>query len=100
MSTVLNRSSVKKYALVISETRRAGKFTRVGLEFFERCEVIMESELRAIPASVVVDLPPGAGLTFITKLTRSKAEEKLDILARKIIYTEVMRHPSLGCTLK
>lgn len=100
MSTVLNRSSVKKYALAVSETKRAGKFSRVGEEFYLRCEANLESTLRRL-AQFGSDAPPVApGHTFITRVAREKAEEKLEELAKRIIYTEVMSHPSIGMTLK
>lgn len=98
MSTVLNRSSVKKYALKVSTERRAGKFTRVGEEFFLRCEAHLESEIRSL--SYGTTAPPAPGVSFITKVARAKAEEKLEDLAMRIIYSEVMQHPSLGVTLK
>lgn len=98
--TVLNRSTVKKYALAVSETRRAGKFTRVGEEFFLRCEANLESAIRGL-AGPDSDAPPVApGFTFITRTSREKVEEKLEALAKRIIFLEVLRHPSLGCTLK
>lgn len=99
MSTVLNRSSVKKYALAVSTTRRAGKFTRVGEKFFLRCEAHLESEIRAI-SPCGTSAPPAPGVSFVTKVARAKAEEKLEDLAMRIIYSEVMQHPSLGVTLK
>lgn len=99
MSTVLNRSSVKKYALAISAGHRASKFSRVGEEFFLRCEARLESEIRALGLSG--ENPPTAGgISFITKVARDKASEKLELLAQRIIFSEVMKHPSLGCTLK
>lgn len=99
MSTVLNRSSVKRYALAVSAARRADKFSRVSEEFLLRCESKLESEIRAI-AGDYSDTLPLDNLSFITKVARVKAEEKLESLARRIIYMEVLKHPSLGCTLK
>lgn len=101
MSTVLNRASVKKYALAVSAGGRASKFSRVGSEFYLRCEARLESEIRALaPGESPSPIPPVGGISFVTKVARDKAEEKLEELAKRIIYTEVMRHPSLGCTLK
>lgn len=96
--TVLNRASVKRYALAVSAGCRASKFSRVGEEFLLRCEARMESAIRAL-SPVECPLPAG-GITFVTKTARDKAEEKLETLAQRIIYSEVMKHPSLGCTLK
>lgn len=95
--TVINRAAAKRYALGISATRRAGKFTRVGVEFLERCEARLEAEIRALSGTEEI---PTTNLVLVTKLARSKAEEKLQSLAQRIIYYEVMKHPSLGCTLK
>lgn len=103
MSTVLNRSSVKKYALKVSTERRAGKFTRVGEEFFLRCEANLESAIRGIVTAyrpVGPEFMPATEETFITATARAKAEEMLGFLAQRIIYREVLRQPSLGCTLK
>lgn len=99
MSTVLNRSSVKKYALAVSAARRADKFSRVSEEFLLRCEARLESEIRGL-CGEEGDAPPLGNLSFITKVARGKVEEKLESLARRIIYMEVLKHPSLGCTLK
>lgn len=98
--TVLNRASVKRYALKVSAQRRAGKFTRVGEEFYERCEARLETALRGIANLHGTDESPSSENTFITTTTRSKAEEMLEILSRRIIFSEVLRHPSMGCTLK
>lgn len=102
MSTVLNRSSVKKYALAISAGCRASKFSRVGSEFYLRCEARLESEIRALtPGEFPGEFPPTVGgISFITKVARDKATEKLELLAQRIIYSEVMKHPSIGKTLK
>lgn len=96
--TVLNRASVKKYALAVSAGCRASKFSRVGEEFLLRCEAIMEAEIRSL-SSGMPSLPAN-GITFVTKTARDKVEEKLEELAQRIIFNEVARHPSLGCTLK
>lgn len=98
--TVLNRASVKRYALKVSAQRRAGKFTRVGEEFFERCEARLESALRRIANLNGSDDSPVSENTFITTTTRAKAEEMLETLSRRIIFSEVLGHPSMGCTLK
>lgn len=97
--TVLNRSAVKKYALAVSEAKRAGKFTRVGETFFIGCEAELENKLRQLANEIGGQLPCN-GLKFTTKVTRDKALEKLEQLATNIIHGKVMRHPSLGQTLK
>jgi len=42
---LLNRSKVRQFALAMAETR-AHKFTRVGDEFFTRCEVQLKNFIR------------------------------------------------------
>ena len=42
---LLNRSQVKKFALAMAE-HRAHKFTRVGGEFFLRCEAHLKEFIR------------------------------------------------------
>lgn len=97
--TILNRASVKRYALAVSKAKRAGKFTRVGETFLIGCEAELESKLRQL-ANEVGGQTPTDGFKFTTKLTRQKALEKLELLAATIISGKVMRHPSLGQTLK
>lgn len=97
--TLLNRSAVKKYALAVSKAKRAGKFTRVGETFYIGCEAEMDSALRKLANELGGQLPTGE-LTFTTKTTRTKAVEKLEQLAAIVIHGKVMRHPSIGQTLK
>lgn len=42
---LLNRSQVKQFTLTMAE-QRAHKFTRVGSEFFVRCEVNLKAFIR------------------------------------------------------
>lgn len=42
---MLNRSKVRQFALTMAE-QRAHKFTRVGGEFFVRCEVQLKNFIR------------------------------------------------------
>jgi len=43
---LLNRSAVKKLSLHVSETERAGKFTRVSKEFMERINARLNNVIR------------------------------------------------------
>jgi hypothetical protein len=43
----LNRSAVHEYALHVSATERAGKFTRVGADFLDRIEDKVRALVRA-----------------------------------------------------
>lgn len=101
MSTILNRASTKKYALKVSTERRANKFVRVSQDFFQRCEARLENEIRGLgSAPYDSNIPNSEPLLFVTKLARLRAQEKLEAAAQRIIYSEVMKHPSLGKTLK
>ena len=52
--SLITRSKVKDYALAVSREKRGGKFTRVGNDFFVRCEanlrVFIESEVQRHPS--------------------------------------------------
>lgn len=103
MSTLLKRSTVKKFALHVSKTQRAGKFTRVGTSFFQRCDAKMEATLRAIYRGDVGPITPIAaeeGDKFVSPYAKSKAGEQLELLAKDIVFNEVRSHPSLGKTLR
>lgn len=97
--TILNRAAVKRYALAVSKAKRAGKFSRVGESFYIGCEAELEHHIRRGISEIGGQTPTG-GLKFTTKLTRQKSLEKLELLAATIISGKVMRHPSLGITLK
>lgn len=102
--TVMNRASLAYYAMLVSQQRRSGKFTRVGTSFIERCEARLEAVIRQInpnrgAESELVSLPEGH-TNFITSTAREKAEEMLESVARRIIHAEVLRHPSVGVTLQ
>jgi sarcosine oxidase gamma subunit len=102
--SILNRSSIKKYALLVSTQRRGGKFTRVGESFFEQVEAELEAVIRKIgivptnSLGALVMADPDAW--FITGLATKKVEEQLNEAARRIIQSLVMQQPSIGCTLK
>lgn len=97
---LINRTSVKKYALEVSKRRRAGKFTRVSLEFLNDVEADLDAAIRAIVSIPDDIITPAPGTKFTTSIAARKAASKLDFLAMKITASKVMRHPSLGCTLK
>jgi hypothetical protein len=103
MNTILNKSAVKRYALTVSEARRAGKFKRVGTSFFQRCESRMEATLKAMyrgDCGPETPTAPVEELVFSTAFARAKAREQMEALAKDIIFNEVRSHPSLGQTLK
>lgn len=100
--SVINRASTKVYALGISGKHRAGKFTRVSEEFLTGVEAEVEAAIRRLASTEGIhgtsDEAPA--LTFTTKAAREKMVEKLEEATRAIIYKKVMRHPSIGQTLK
>lgn len=98
---LINRSAVKKYALEVSKQKRAGKFTRVSSDFLNDIEAALDSAIRGIDSgSYSATIVPAPGTKFMTGKAAAKAAIRLDILATKIIDSKVMRHPSLGVTLK
>lgn len=101
--SLINRSAVKKYALKVSAAKRAGKFTRVSEEFLTQVEADLDSSIRqlaivAYPTDITT--PEDGADWFITGQALKKTEERLNMLARVIIHRKVMRHPTVGCTLK
>jgi hypothetical protein len=99
--SVINRSAVKTYALGISAKHKAGKFTRVSEDFLTAVEAEVESFIRKLnPTIGIHGEAPQADYLFITKLAREKLESRLNDVTRAIIFNKVMRHPSVGCTLK
>lgn len=103
MSTILKRSAIKQYALEASKAIRAGKFSRVGQSFIDRCEARTDAAIRAIyrgDLGPVTPILPEEGVKFITPYGKVKASEQMELLARDVIFNEVRSHPSLGKTLK
>jgi len=100
--SIINRSAVKKYALKVSAEKRAGKFTRVSEEFLTQVEADLDSSIRQLAIGALSEtIDPEAGADwFITGQAVKKTEERLNMLARLIVYRKVMRHPTIGCTLK
>lgn len=99
--SVINRSAVKAYALKVSAERRAGKFTRVSEDFLNAVEAEVESVIRSVaPYTQEAFVLPEDDREFITGATIDKTREKLNARARIIIQGKVLRHPTLGCTLK
>jgi len=51
MTTLINKSKVKKYILEFAETNRAHKFTRVSQEAIDRVEAAARAAAKAIVTS-------------------------------------------------
>lgn len=95
---ILRFHPTKKYALAVSKAKRAGMFTRFSKEFYLACESEMEGKIAALA---------GAGnplhsedMNFTSPYGRKRLAEKLNRLAQVVIHGKVMRHPSVGKTLK
>lgn len=101
IESVINRSAVKTFALEISAERKAGKFTRVSEDFLTGVEAEVESYIRKLNPTVGIHgVAPLDDQSFVTKLAREKMEARLNDVTRAIIFNKVMRHPSVGMTLK
>lgn len=101
--SVINRSAVKKYALKVSAEKRAGKFTRVSEEFLTQVEADLEAAIRQLSSTVDTSemaKPDESADWFITGQALKNVEGRLNDLARIIVHRKVMKHPTLGCTLK
>lgn len=99
--SVINRRAVKLFALGISASKKGGKFKRVSEEFLNSVEAEVEAFIRKLNPTVGIHgAAPDGGQLFVTKLAREKLEERLNDVTRAIIFNKVMRHPSVGCTLK
>jgi hypothetical protein len=98
---IINRSSVRAYALQVSVQRRANKFTRVSEEFLQSVEADVESAIRQLALTGLENVvSPIGDREFITGAAMEKLREKMNERARAIIQGKVMRHPSVGITLK
>lgn len=100
--SVVNRASVKTYALGISHKHRGGKFTRVSEDFLVAVEAETEAVIRRMTAteSVHGKADDAPALSFTTKHARERMVEKLEDTVRAIVFKKVMAHPSVGQTLK
>ena len=79
MSSIINRSSIKRYALHCSAKRRAGVFTRVSEDWLTMVEAEVESVIRrVVVSSAFIPLPveDGAPDWFITGEATKRIEER------------------------
>lgn len=100
--SVINRSAVKAYALKVSKDLKCGKFTRVGECFLDQIEAEVEAAIRGLSTAPSTWEPPKPedDRNFVTGAAVDKLMEKLHEKTRNIVAGKVMRHPSIGCTLK
>jgi menaquinone-dependent protoporphyrinogen IX oxidase len=95
--SVINRASVKRYALYVAASSRAHKFTRVSQEFINDVEARVESTIRRIGIAVTAPIQTKDKLT--TRLTVDKFKEVIEMHARAVVCEKVRIMPSAGKTL-
>jgi hypothetical protein len=94
----LNRKAIKEYALKVAKAKRACKFSRVSDTFLAAVEA--EFEAKVITLAGTHEKVPAGEFKFVTSHGKKRAAERLEELAQNIVYGKVMRHPSIGVTLK
>lgn len=101
--SIINRSTVKAFALKVSKEKRAGKFERVSKEFLDSVEANLEALIRDISSGYTKHegvAPDPECDWFINGRTLRCAEEKLNEAVQKIVLAKVHSHPTIGKTLK
>lgn len=103
----LNRSAVKAHALKCSTELRAGKFERVGEEFFIGIQAQLESLVHTINGKFVSshhkDLPVDGTVPdarFVSGEFMRRVESAINGAVVRAIQRAVESHPSVGKTLK
>lgn len=102
--SLINRSAVKKHALKVSGSCRAGKFTRVSEEFIDNVESILDDVIRQTLSkmantrfdSVPVD---ESSRRLLTDAAREKVASRMEEVLLRIIQLRVESTPSCGVTL-
>lgn len=97
--SVINRSAVKAYALKVAKERRP-KFTRVSEDFLTAVEAEVEAVIRQTALGIEPMVPPADDREFITGAALDRIRQKLHERTQRIVQGKVLRHPSIGCTLK
>lgn len=100
---LFNRSAVKEHALKCSVAKRAGKFTRVGEEFFEELAGDVEALIREALVKAFIEpsdfVQPADGARFVTGDLLDRLGEAVNAALPRMIQRKVMRQPSVGVTL-
>ena len=100
----INRSAVKAHALKCSTELRAGKFERVGEEFFVGVQAQLESLVHTINGKFVSshhkDLPVDDSVSYVSGEFVNRVRNALDNAVARAIQRAVESHPSVGKTLK
>lgn len=100
---IVNDSAVYTHALECSKKFRAGKFTRVGSDFYEEIHADVEAVVRELrnkwPSTFHEPLDPGE-IVFTTGVLCDKIQAELNRAIARLIQNKVQRQPSCGCTLR
>lgn len=100
---LFNRAAVKEHALKCSKEKRAGKFTRVGEDFFEEMEAGIEAIVREALAKAFIDpcdlVQPAVCAKFATGVLLERMGDALNAAIPRMIQKKVQRQPSCGCTI-
>lgn len=100
---LFNRAAAKEHALKCSKERRAGKFTRVGGDFFDEVEADLAALLRELRnkwrSDAYEPVPADEATVFVTGEYMEKVRAELDAAVARMIQSKVARQPSCGCTI-
>jgi hypothetical protein len=100
---LLNQSAVKEHALRCSRERRAGKFKRVGQDFYSEMDAEIEALIRELRNKYVSDVfqpvHPDPEMVFVTGTCLEKVREELDAAVARLIQRKLERQPSVGVTI-
>lgn len=100
---IFNRSAVKEYSLECSRKNRAGKFTRVGEEFFSEIEADIEAMIREIKNKFPTLHAPVVNegdAQIVTGELMDVLKRELDAALHRLVQNKVQRQPSVGMTLR
>ena len=98
----LNESALKRHALECSKANRAGRFTRVGVDFISEIENEVEAlvrDLRNNRFPVQMNAPLATEENFVKEALLEKIKDALNQAIARIIQQRVQRQPSVGQTL-
>jgi hypothetical protein len=100
---LFNRSAVKDHALKCSKEKRAGKFTRVGSDFFDEIEADVETFVREIRVKYHLEpserVQPDETALFVTGDLLDKVRDELNAMLPRMVQRKVQRQPSCGVTI-
>lgn len=95
---LLRFAQVKRYALKVSKEKRSGFFTRFSTEFYVACEAEVAGKVASL--TNLGNPLPADDMNFSSPHGRKVLSNSINRLAQGVIHGKVMRHPSVGKTLK